>query len=609
MWQNNDSWIQGLFSEVPAGRLRNINSSAEHDNVFVIFERIDKNNGNDWHNLKLKRFLMPNREKVSSLEVFFTSYYVVAVDTRLRSYSFMCAFDAHHSVKGIVNITIEYTVKDVELLMRVEDPLLVLKKRVERTVQDMALDLDYSSLTAIDICRALLALDTEREIGIALYNSLCGTIQWSFDTQDQIPNPDTADLRSQDHDSKKASLRQKLESMGISDPAVMASMLAQHDADLEMMIQYIQNDQQDNLQKQLQFIKWLQDRDYISRADLQNSIRPLLDQLKITKDSESEEPEKYIVGGNFGPGSAFGSGSKIEAEAIKVEGDRIKISSAKFSSYAPSEVSVDRRYGLYVYAYNEEYEAYTKLDIEKFKEHLGGTVPKRKEAKTSAEIEVGTKVTVIPECDEIEFEPESLSKKWHGDWTQFGFEFRAPERLVDETLFVRISVQIAGIEIAHIKSSIEVVEAEEVTGSQQVLASNPLLEHKMRSQTVTPYQRIFISYSRRDSSVAKSYKIAQTALGNDAFLDVDNLRSGEDWRAALARAIDEADIFQLFWSEHSANSEYCRYEWDYALKVRCPEDTCEGFVRPVYWREPMPSPPPELARINFRFVPFGDQDD
>ena len=282
---------------------------------------------------------------------------------------------------------------------------------------------------------------------------------------------------------------------------------------------------------------------------------------------------------------------------------------ALFTAYVPSEVIAKVRHNLFVYAHTEQYRPDVEQDASKRKDELGGTVPKPKRAKKTAALEIGTSITIIPECNELEFEPESLTKKWHGDWSRFGFEFRPTEDTIDETLFLRISIQVAGIEIAHIKSAIEVVEAEEAESPRKVSASNPLLEHKMRSQTVTPYQRIFISYSRRDSTVAKSYKIAQTALGNDAFLDVDNLRAGEDWRAALARAIDEADIFQLFWSEHSASSEYCRYEWDYALKVRCPHDNCEGFIRPVYWRKPMPSPPTELGRINFRFVPFEDQDD
>jgi hypothetical protein len=119
------------------------------------------------------------------------------------------------------------------------------------------------------------------------------------------------------------------------------------------------------------------------------------------------------------------------------------------------------------------------------------------------------------------------------------------------------------------------------------------------------YQKIFVSYSRIDQVIAERYKQAQTALGNEAFIDVDNLRTGENWRFGLANAINCADVFQLFWSKNSANSKYCRYEWTYALEYRCPDTKCEGFIRPVYWEKPMLDPPSELSHINFKYVPLG----
>lgn len=280
-----------------------------------------------------------------------------------------------------------------------------------------------------------------------------------------------------------------------------------------------------------------------------------------------------------------------------------------FSSYAPREIGPGRRYSLYVYAHLADALDAVSSDVERFQDELGGTIPQPRQARQRARLREETPVTVVPECDEIAFDPPSMTKQWFAPWTRFGFDFRARDEDVNDTLFVRVSIQVAGVEIAHLKCAVDVVEAAAVEDAPPVDVDaplNPLAAAKLNSQTTTPYQRIFISYSRKDGDIARSYKIAQTALGNEAFLDVDNLRAGEDWRVALARAIDEADIFQLFWSEHSANSEYCRYEWDYAMSIRCPDDVCEGFIRPVYWRKPMPAPPPELSRINFRFVPFED---
>jgi hypothetical protein len=196
--------------------------------------------------------------------------------------------------------------------------------------------------------------------------------------------------------------------------------------------------------------------------------------------------------------------------------------------------------------------------------------------------------------------PPELTKKWDDSWTRFLFDFKLNQALRGEVVVVRISVQVAGIEIASIGNcTIEVTNLQH--GDEGV---NPLAQAKWGNQTSTLYQRIFGSYSRQDQEITYRYKLAQIALGNEVFVDVDDLRAGENWKAGLARAIDAADVFQLFWSRNSANSEYCQYEWSYALQFRCPDGKCEDFVRPVYWEKPMPDPPPELSDVNFKYVPF-----
>ena len=63
--------------------------------------------------------------------------------------------------------------------------------------------------------------------------------------------------------------------------------------------------------------------------------------------------------------------------------------------------------------------------------------------------------------------------------------------------------------------------------------------------------------------------------------------------------IDRADIFQLFWSNTAAASKYVRQEWEHALNLQ----RQQGFIRPVYWQQPMPPPPPELGAIHFAYEP------
>lgn len=339
-------------------------------------------------------------------------------------------------------------------------------------------------------------------------------------------------------------------------------------------------------------------------------IQRILSETSGSSPSSNISIEGDVSGGNVNIGGSttiHGDGNIVNPPPGN-DGQNSSSDEVNFRMYSPPVAEINTRSSIHVYAFVTSTLKQVEEDIQRFQTDLGGVVPKPKEAKQTSMVERDTPITVIPESDELEFEPATLTKKWYGDWTRYDFDFRPPEGIVDETVFVRVSIQIEGIEIAHIKCAIEVeqptTKPSVSSASMTLTTTNPLAKQKYISKTTTPYQRIFISYSRRDTQVARSYKLAQTALGNDVFLDVDNLRSGENWQAGLAKAIDEADIFQLFWSEHSAESQYCRYEWEYALGHRCPDTQCEAFVRPVYWTKPMPKVPEKLRELNFKFVPF-----
>ena len=112
---------------------------------------------------------------------------------------------------------------------------------------------------------------------------------------------------------------------------------------------------------------------------------------------------------------------------------------------------------------------------------------------------------------------------------------------------------------------------------------------------------VFISYSRKDKEIVRVFKTVLEGTGFDVFLDVDDIRTGQRWEAELRRRIERARIFQIFWSPNYSESENCRMEWQYALK----QDKDEGYIRPVFWKNPLsPKPPEELNPFNFKYVPL-----
>lgn len=284
-----------------------------------------------------------------------------------------------------------------------------------------------------------------------------------------------------------------------------------------------------------------------------------------------------------------------------------------FAAYCPSQFDFETRQSLFVYAHlanDSKIVSAIEKDVDRLRDELGGSVPDRRPARDVAELRAGTQVTIVPECEDVLFDPPELTKRWRGDWTRFEFEILLPEvtepdaapathpgrTQPGEIALVRISVRVAGIEIAHIKCSAIFVSAQDTS-------DNPLAAAKALGRSKAQlYQKIFVSYSRRDFQVTRSYQAAQLALGNEVFVDSESIRAGENWQAALARAIDSADVMQLFWSNHSAKSPNVRDEWQYALQHRCPTDRCVSFIRPVYWRTPMPEVPKELEHLHFKHL-------
>jgi hypothetical protein len=280
-----------------------------------------------------------------------------------------------------------------------------------------------------------------------------------------------------------------------------------------------------------------------------------------------------------------------------------------FTAYYARESIAEQTQGLYVYAHLQDALQQIAQDARQFVDKLGGTVPRPAAAPQSTALALGTALTVMPEADGLEFDPVAVTRKWQPPFTRFDFTYRAPKRLVGEIITGRIAILVAGIEIAHIKFATMIEEG--IASADPInLPANPLAAAKLAQTDPTPpYNRIFVSYSRKDRVVAENYRLAQMAAGNEVFMDTYSIRAGEDWRVALANAIDSADIFQLFWSTHSATSENVRDEWDYALQYRCPQDRCTDFIRPVFWSDPMPAPPAELSHLNFRRVPFQTDSD
>jgi TIR domain-containing protein len=204
------------------------------------------------------------------------------------------------------------------------------------------------------------------------------------------------------------------------------------------------------------------------------------------------------------------------------------------------------------------------------------------QSSTSASTGVsrGTTLTLVPSIPGVMVNPAQAEVQWFEDVQEVPFRARVEDNAAPASVAGQIDVLVGGLLIATIPVAMRIG----APGFTRTV-----------SQADT-FDRVFASYSRRDSSVVSACVGLYRALGVEVLVDQADLRSGDDWRQALHRLIAAADVFQLYWSSASAASTEVDNEWRFALAVA---GKGPRFVRPLFWENPMPPPPAELSHLHF----------
>ncbi len=203
----------------------------------------------------------------------------------------------------------------------------------------------------------------------------------------------------------------------------------------------------------------------------------------------------------------------------------------------------------------------------------------------------------VPCVDGVEFNPPERAFRWIERIHLETFRFRAPAALNGDLAEGRVDVYQDMILIGAVPIAIN-IELAAAIGTDEIQVQTDGQR----------YRKIFASYSHKDDDIVGQFEKYTRAYGDEFIRDCTHLRSGQVWSQELERMIHNADVFQLFWSSNSMESDFVRQEWEYALGLRRP-----SFIRPVYWEHPMPQqpdkglPPSELKSIHFhRFGSVGD---
>jgi hypothetical protein len=260
----------------------------------------------------------------------------------------------------------------------------------------------------------------------------------------------------------------------------------------------------------------------------------------------------------------------------------------QFAAYYPEAVKPNHPYVLIAFVFFDFAREQVDQIAKGYAAMMGGTQASAN-VISQIKIPVGSLITFVPVVEGIRFNPPEQLITWQSWYQSATFLFTTPTAL-PQTLTGRVLVYQGPLIIGEIPLSMQVVTVDQ-----------PVSTTPGKSGEMQRLQPVFASYSHRDTPVMEYFRRSYERLGQKMLVDVYDLRSGEHWADRLLEMIGESAVFQLFWSYHSAQSKYCRQEWESALKYL---DERPRFIRPVWWQHPMPAPPPELSGLHFQRVPL-----
>jgi outer membrane protein OmpA-like peptidoglycan-associated protein len=269
----------------------------------------------------------------------------------------------------------------------------------------------------------------------------------------------------------------------------------------------------------------------------------------------------------------------------------------QFTAYRPQQIIEDRWYPLLAFAHRSEPlagETAAPHPIEQVRQQAQAILREQAEeyrpvtTDSAQAIPRSGELTLVPEMEGVEFNPDRAAFRWEQSVHRADFQLRAIPGIVPRIARGQLTVFCGPFIVADIPLTIEVTETSENTELTSGGESRP-------------YRKIFASYSHDDHAVVEQFEAFAESLGDRFVRDVRDLRAGQVWSDEIRDLIERADVFQLFWSWNALSSPYVKEEWEFALGLQRP-----GFVRPVYWEDPLPSttelPPPRLRRLHFHRI-------
>lgn len=207
-------------------------------------------------------------------------------------------------------------------------------------------------------------------------------------------------------------------------------------------------------------------------------------------------------------------------------------------------------------------------------------------------IPVGTKLRVELSASNLRVENSVEDMLWTGSPESVQFVVTVPAELTAKSALIAVTFLTGLVPLGTIRFSLQIGR----TGGATITRLLP----RLAPGAAQRFEKIFASYAHEDQRDVLRCVQAARALGHDPFMDIVDLPAGTRWERDLHEAIDQCDLFLLFWSRHAKTSDWVMKETRRALARQAGDASSPPPIRPVVLEgPPVPSPPDDLKHLHF----------
>ncbi len=229
---------------------------------------------------------------------------------------------------------------------------------------------------------------------------------------------------------------------------------------------------------------------------------------------------------------------------------------------------------------------------------------RRATAMLDALISRGTEVEMFIDCPEMEIEEPLKSITWEGRAASIVFRASVPRNSTVTKVRPVAYIQAGSVPIGELEFSIGVEDRSfsEQSSATMLSAVGAPVEMATAEEFVdtvsTPYNRPFISYSRKDFERVSFFAQGLEERGIAPIVDVTNLEPGDDWAEKLPEFVRDADVVYVMWSSNAASSRWVDQESRLACQLHEASGDRRPRVKPMLMEQLSPKLPDHLARFH-----------